>query len=167
MLYLMSQPTMKNVKFIATFRPSLSGPKIISFFDSVQRENAMYTLNIGKLDNKSMLSLLLHYFPDINTDTALGLVELADGNPYWMKTIMSGLDSGYNDFSGKASLIGLFNMSLSALSVQARGIVNALAILGESCAEKLFACICSESRARGAGRDILSALHRQPHLPGL
>lgn len=140
--YLVSHVSFKNVQFIATYRPSLARPRILAFFNAMQRESFLQGIEIGKLDNESMLKLLLYYYPEIGGDKANRLISLADGNPYWMKTIIYGLDSGFTEFSGKSSLGNLFKIALRSLSSQALDAIYALSVFGESCDAVLFQAIC-------------------------
>ena len=142
--YLAEQQSLTQIQFIATFRPSLSRPEVISFFNALQRESLIDILDIGKMEDGEIRELLLHYYPDIDRESADKLIRLADGNPYWMKIIMSGFDSGYNEFSGSASLAKFFSRSLRSLSSQALDMVYMLAILGDTCDGELFRSLCAE-----------------------
>lgn len=142
--YLTEQQSLSHIQFIATFRPSLSRPEVIAFFNALQRESLIDILDIGKMKDSEIRELLLHYYPDIDPENADKLINLADGNPYWMKIIMNGFDSGYNVFSGNASLANLFSRSLRFLSPQALDMVYMLAILGDTCDGDLFRSLCAE-----------------------
>lgn len=146
--YLVSQASFKNVRFIATFRPSLARPKTISFFNTMQRENYLHSIDVGKLDDESMLELLLYYFPEINRSDANNLVSLADGNPYWMKMIIHELGSGAEISSGASFLDDLFKRALYSLSPQTLEIVCAVAVAGESCDAALFNAICEKVQTK-------------------
>ena len=132
-------------RVIATMRASLAGPELLAFLNDMQRADPTTILELGKLTNESMSILLSYYYPDIDQATAAKLIALADGNPYWLKCIMQGLDDGYTEFSGANSLLNLFNRSLRALSDPARRAVSLLALQGGCCDFELFALWCGES----------------------
>lgn len=142
LLYLSLQSSMKNVRFFATFRPSLAHPGIISFLNTLQRENLLHILELSKLEERDMSELLLYYYPDLDPDMTKELVSLADGNPFWMRTIIEGLASGYTEISGKSSLINLFKRSFDAISDDAKSIAFMFALVGESFDAALFPALC-------------------------
>lgn len=156
--YLALQPSMENVRFFATFRRSLSHPGILAFLNSLQRENILHIIELNKLDDSDMLELLLYYYPDLDPETSKNLVELADGNPFWMRTIIEGLDSGYTELSGKSSLVNLFMRTLNSLSPGARNCAFALALLGESCDTTLFMTLCGDEK--DAASEVFTELFR-------
>jgi len=141
--YLISADSLRNLRFIATFRPELSTAEIMSFFNTIQRESSLQILEIGKLDSESMTDILLYYFPDMDPDSSERLIDLSDGNPYWLKTIIYSLDSGYTEFSGKFSLEKLFKQQLNSLSAEALLIVERFAVYGDSCDKQLFSALCA------------------------
>lgn len=143
--YLVSQNALKTVQFIATFRPSLARPKTISFFNVLQRGGYLHSIDVGKLDNESLLELLLYYFPDLNSEEANNLISLSDGNPYWMKMIIIELRSGLSDFSGETFFDDLFKKALHSLSPQVLDIIYAMAVIGDSCDAALFDVLCKKT----------------------
>lgn len=143
--HLYAQQSFCAPRVIATMRPSLAGPELLAFLNDMQRADPTTILELGKLTNESMSSLLSYYYPDIDQATAAKLIALADGNPYWLKCIMQGLDDGYTEFSGANSLLNLFNRSVRALSDPARRAVSLLALQGGCCDFELFSLWCGES----------------------
>lgn len=143
--HLYTQRSFCAPRVIATMRASLAGPELLAFLNDMQRADLMTILELGKLANESMSSLLSYYYPDIDQATAAKLIALADGNPYWLKCIMQGLDDGYTEFSGANSLLNLFNRSVRALSDPARRAVSLLALQGGRCDFGLFSLWCEES----------------------
>lgn len=142
--YLVSQNSLRTVQFIATFRPSLARPKTISFFNTMQRVGYLRSIDVGKLDNESLLELLLYYFPGLNREEANKLISLSDGNPYWMKMIILELGSGLEDFSGESFFDDLFKKALYSLSPQVLDIIYAMAVIGDSCDAALFDVLCKK-----------------------
>ena len=143
--HLMSLPSLRSLRFVATLRPALSSSHVMAFLNSIQRENKLYTLDVGPLDKESMSQILLYYFPDMDRESSERLISLADGNPYWLRTIMCSLDSGYTEISGKLSLEKLYRQSIKALSAEALLVLECLAIYGSSCSAQFFATLCGNS----------------------
>lgn len=130
------------VQIIATLSPALMDQSVATFLNELQKANFMRVVRLDRLDDNQMTEILLFYFPDIDGITARNLVALADGNPYWMKAIVTGLDSGYTEFSGKNSLESLFDFTLRSLSPEAQAISEKLAVMEEPCEFRLFARLC-------------------------
>lgn len=155
--YLYAQQSFCAPRAIATMRASLAGPELLAFLNDMQRADPVAILELDKLTRESMGSLLSYYYPDIDQATAAKLITLADGNPYWLKCIMQGLDDGYTEFSGENSLINLFNHSLRALSEEARRAVSLLTLQGGCCDFELFVLWCETSHPSSIFNELASA----------
>ncbi len=147
--YIRCQASLDCITIFSTYRPSLSNNSIIAFLNVLQRDSLLQIINLEKLDDTSMLELLLYYYPDIDSESASNLVSLADGNPFWMERILLGLDSGYSVFSGQNSLVQLFEQSFLSLSQQAENVIYILAVVGESIDLRLFKEICTMHTEHG------------------
>ena len=144
----------RDIKFTATLNPDAATPQTMALLNSLQRNARLETVTLEKLEGARMMEVLLFYFPDIDKETADRLIALADGNPYWMKAIIQGLDSGYTEFSGKASLEKLFEFTLQSLSPQASRAADVLAVCDGPCEGEVFGNLCPEDQAD----DILAEL---------
>lgn len=149
--YLTLHLPMKNVQIVATFCTDVMTEASSQLFNDIEREDRLTTMELAKLDNDEMMQLMLFYLPDIDKDTASRLVALADGNLQWLQAIITGVDSGYTEFSGKESLAHLLDFMLRSLSPQARNTVERMALLGESCDMDLFARLCNSGPSPTGG----------------
>lgn len=111
--------TFLSARFIATFNPIIPAPRTMALFNELQRKGILLRIELTKISDERMMDILLFFFPDIDEQTARKLITLADGNPFLMKTIIQGLDSGYTEFSGKASLQNLFEYTFQSLTTDA------------------------------------------------
>ena len=139
-----------SVRFTATINPSISAPHAMALLNELQRSGRLTSIALSGIDDARMMDALLFYFPDIDEETATKLIRLADGSPHLMKTIIQGLDSGYTEFSGKASLQSLFEFTFKSLSANAADAATALAVHNAPCERELFEKLC--------GRDAQAAL---------
>ncbi len=157
-----------KAQFIATLSPTLMDLATAGFLNDLQKTGRMRVLRLERLSNSQMMELLLYYFPDIDKETADRLVTLADGNPYWMKAIVRGLDSGYTEFSGKNSLDNLFDFVLRSLSPEAQTMAEKLAVMEEPCEFRLFGRICRSDNPENVLLELstagITALDRTSHV---
>ncbi len=152
-----TQTNTGKIKFTATLNPAMATSQTMGLLNNLQRNARLKAITLGKIDDARMMDALLFYFPDIDKETAGKLITLADGNPYWMKTIIQGLDSGYTEFSGKASLEKLFEFTLQSLSPRALRAANALAVCNGPCEGEVFANLCQEDHVEGILAELSSA----------
>lgn len=155
--HFLTESTFGPLRLMGALRPSLAGYELLSFLNDMERDDPTVILELGKLKEESMQDLLSYYFPDIDCATASRLITLADGNPYWLKCIMQGLDDGYTEFSGANSLMSLFDRSYRSLSERARGIVRLLALYGGCCDNGLFDLWCAEASPAAMFSELASA----------
>ena len=134
-----------RAQFVVALSPALMNSDAASFFNGLQKADLLRVIRLERLSDSQMMEVLLFYFPDIDATTANRLVELADGNPYWMRAIVRGLDSGYTEFSGKNSLESLFDFILRPLSPEALTMAEKLAVMEEPCEFRLFGRMCHGS----------------------
>ncbi len=131
-----------KTQFIASLSPVLMDSNTAAFLNDLQKKNRVRVIRLTRLPDDQMMEILLFYFPDIDKETAQRLLVLADGNPYWMKAIVRGLDSGYTEFSGKSSLENLFDFILRPLSPEAQTLAEKLAVMEAPCEFRLFSRMC-------------------------
>ena len=146
-----------QVRFTATVNPSISMPHAIALLNGLQRTGNLVTVPLPPIDDARMMDALLFYFPDIDDATASKLINLAGGNPLLMKTIIQGLDSGYTEFSGKASLQNLFEFTFKSLSGRAGDMATMLAVHNAPCEAELFNKLCGNASAEDVLNELSSA----------
>lgn len=142
--HLYSNRSFAGPRLMTALRPSLANPDLLSFLNAMERSDPSVLLELGKLSSESMHDLLSCYCPDTDCVTSEKFIDLADGNPYWLKCIMRGLDDGYTELSGANSLLSLFGRALRSLSAPARQTAQLLALHGGCCDPELFSLWCSE-----------------------
>lgn len=146
--------TFLSARFIATFNPIIPAPRTMALFNELQRKGILLRIELTKIGDERMMDILLFFFPDIDEQTARKLITLADGNPFLMKTIIQGLDSGYTEFSGKASLQNLFEYAFKSLTTDAAFIATLLAVHNAPCDAELFSALCEN----GTGEALFDEL---------
>lgn len=158
--YMVTQPLLNNIRFFATYRPSLSSEITNKFFNFVQQKNHLRVIALDRLDNESMMQILLYFRPDVDKTSADKLVKISDGNPFYLKSIARSLDSDITEKSGVEVLQRIFDHIYFSLSPDSMLAIQKLAVIGESCDERLFRRLCVSSEGVDNSYEISQELFR-------
>ena len=150
-------PAFPAARFTATFNPIIPAPRAMALLNELQRKGLLIRIELPKIDDERMMDALMFFFPGIDEQTARKLITLADGNPFLMKTIIQGLDSGYTEFSGKASLQNLFEFTFKSLTADAAHIATLLAVHNAPCDAELFDALCGNDASDALFEELSSA----------
>jgi tetratricopeptide (TPR) repeat protein len=113
---------------------ALARPEVFERFPGLWADRDVQRIALAPLTSKACQKLARHVLGSISAEKAAWIVERADGNPFYLEELLRAVASGADLRGGKlpATVIGMVQARFDALGTEAKRVLRAAAVFGET-----------------------------------